>query len=529
MIRKINGKNEIALINIFESINGEGYASGKATVFIRTFGCNLRCVFCFAKNQNGEYPYVISASGKLKRLNEVKIGDKILTKNSDTNETFITTVTNVTSREADPKTIRRVEFGKVGYNSFNVTEEHPFFTDRWQAIQDIKVGELVKRTTNSNIIKYLVENLYKEQLSNYTQLAINTYINNHKDSLNFNNKNGMYSESALSRNFGYAKKGLLEMDNSKYPLADIWGYDKLVVHHIDGNHANDSVENMVVIPKRIHDKLHTRGNNFSKNYLPDFIELTRNDIRRKNRKYGNTVINIETESHSYYVKCQESGDAILVHNCDTKECWTEDNLLKVYPERSDWKSPYKWMTAEQIFEEVNTLEQGWCHKSICLTGGEPLMEENKEFMLEELLPLFVDHMYGVDIETDGGVDYTDYKKKFGKPFIEGSSGHRLGVTLIADYKLPHSKMNSLMIKNNFKLYDDSDLVKMVISDDEEDWKELDWVVNESKTKAQIYISPCFGEVTMSRIPEYIMKHADRELKAQIQAHKIFWEPTKKDC
>ena len=44
-----NGETEIALINIFRSINGEGYASGKPTVFIRTMGCNLRCVFCDTK------------------------------------------------------------------------------------------------------------------------------------------------------------------------------------------------------------------------------------------------------------------------------------------------------------------------------------------------------------------------------------------------------------------------------------------------------------------------------------------------
>ena len=69
---------------------------------------------------------------------------------------------------------------------------------------------------------------------------------------------------------------------------------------------------------------------------------------------------------------------------------------------------------------------------------------------------------------------------------------------------------------------------MVISDDAEDWKELDWVVNESNTKACIYLSPCFGKVTMHRIPEYIMAHADKEIKSQIQIHKIFYSPTAKD-
>ena len=46
MIRKRStGETEVALINIFESIQGEGPMSGKPAVFIRTFGCNLRCKF----------------------------------------------------------------------------------------------------------------------------------------------------------------------------------------------------------------------------------------------------------------------------------------------------------------------------------------------------------------------------------------------------------------------------------------------------------------------------------------------------
>lgn len=214
--------------------------------------------------------------------------------------------------------------------------------------------------------------------------------------------------------------------------------------------------------------------------------------------------------------------------CDTQECWSIENMLKVYPERKDCKDPFKWMTAKEIFNEVETIEKNYLHKSICLTGGEPLLEENKEFMLNELIPLFVDAGYDVGIETDGGIDYTDYKRKFNDPIVDPATGARKGVSIIADYKLPCSKMTSLMIKNNFKLYSKYDIVKMVISDNEEDWKELDWIVNESNTKASIYLSPCFGKVTMSRIPEYIIKHADKEIKAQIQAHKIFWEPTKKD-
>lgn len=217
-----------------------------------------------------------------------------------------------------------------------------------------------------------------------------------------------------------------------------------------------------------------------------------------------------------------------VFPCDTTECWSVQNLLKVYPERKDWKpDPLKWMTAKEIFNEVEALEKGWYHKSICLTGGEPLMEENKEFMIKELIPLFVNAHYDVGIETDGGIDYTDYKKAFGDSKIVNARGDREGVTIIADYKLPCSGMTDRMIQSNLDLYSEMDVIKMVISNKEEDWKELDRIVN-SGTKATLFLSPCFGKVDMHRIPEYVIKHADKPIQAQIQMHKVFWNPMKKD-
>ena len=38
----------------------------------------------------------------------------------------------------------------------------------------------------------------------------------------------------------------------------------------------------------------------------------------------------------------------------------------------------------------------------------------------------------------------------------------------------------------------------------------------------------FGKVTLTRLPEFIMKHADKNIRAQIQIHKIFWDPKEKD-
>lgn len=212
--------------------------------------------------------------------------------------------------------------------------------------------------------------------------------------------------------------------------------------------------------------------------------------------------------------------------CDTMECWSVQNMLRVYPERKKWPDPFKWRTAQEIFDEVDEIEKNYYHKSICLTGGEPLMEENKEFMITELIPLFVAAKYDVGIETDGGVDYSDYKRTFGNAKIVNANGDREGVTIIADYKLPCSGMTPKMIQSNLSLYSEMDVMKMVISDNEDDWKELDRIIN--LTKASMFLSPCFGKVTMSRIPEYVIKHADKPIRAQIQAHKVFWPVDKKD-
>lgn len=207
--------------------------------------------------------------------------------------------------------------------------------------------------------------------------------------------------------------------------------------------------------------------------------------------------------------------------CDTKESWTEENFHKCYGEEAQ----LKWKTEFEIISEVEELEKDWKVKQVCITGGEPLMEENKEFMVS-LIRALINKGYMVDVETDGGVDYEFWKKTF--PNIKASPlGNRIGLTLITDWKLPHSKMNSKMIEKNLKVLSAFDFIKCVISDDEEDWIEFERICK-SGTQAKIYLSPCFGEVTMSRIPEFVMNHPEYDITAQIQAHKIFWDPKTKD-
>lgn len=205
--------------------------------------------------------------------------------------------------------------------------------------------------------------------------------------------------------------------------------------------------------------------------------------------------------------------------CDTKTTWTGEAHKRVYGHRPTW------MTVQEIVDKVEELEQGWLYKSICLTGGEPLMEENKE-LVEQLIEDLISKGYGVNIETNGAVDYKYWLDMHVFPSLVDVYGNRTGMSLITDWKLPSSKMNHKMIQSNLKILRECDLIKCVISDDPEDWTAFEEQVCKSGTKAKIYLSPCFGKVTMSKIPEFVIAHPEYNISVQAQLHKIFWNPNK---
>lgn len=213
--------------------------------------------------------------------------------------------------------------------------------------------------------------------------------------------------------------------------------------------------------------------------------------------------------------------SILNGFCDTPECFSEKHFKLMYPNKE-----LMWLTVDEIVEKLESIEKDWRWKSICLTGGEPLMEENKIFMTE-LIQKLVDLKYGVNIETNGSIDYSYWREKFPVPEVGDLYGNRQGVTLITDWKLPSSKMEkSMKWENLIKVLTPFDIVKCVITDDEEDWKEFEKVCKLTKD-AKIFLSPCFGRVTMSKIPEFVMNHPEYNITAQIQAHKVFWDPDTK--
>ena len=190
--------------------------------------------------------------------------------------------------------------------------------------------------------------------------------------------------------------------------------------------------------------------------------------------------------------------------CNLRCSWCDSKYTFHEEETSKWYSVFDAM------EKVRSFGI----KHITITGGEPLLEENKEWMTSFIEDLLLEG-FTVDIETNGAVNLLYWKEKF----------KMNDVIFIMDWKAPASRMNQFMIKENLSYLDERDIIKIVVTDD--DFDEVEKIIN-SDTVAQIYISPVFNQVTMSKIPEFILKHKDCEnLRCQIQLHKIFWEPDKR--
>ena len=193
-----------------------------------------------------------------------------------------------------------------------------------------------------------------------------------------------------------------------------------------------------------------------------------------------------------------------VVGCNLRCSWC-DSKYTFEPEESS-----RWMTVADAISSVK--EYGIKH--ITITGGEPLVEENKQWMTSFLKALFYEN-FVVDIETNGSMDYSYWKEMF--------NGENLSI--IADWKAPSSKMNKFMLKSNLSILDANDIIKIVVTDN--DFEEVEKILA-SNIKAVIYISPVFGKVKMEKIPEFVLKHKDYEnLRCQIQLHKVFWNPDKR--
>lgn len=172
-------------------------------------------------------------------------------------------------------------------------------------------------------------------------------------------------------------------------------------------------------------------------------------------------------------------------------------------------APYTLMSEEEIYNKI--LKSGI--KNITLTGGEPLLHENVEILLEKIGK---NPNLSLEIETNGSIELEKFSKLKNPPLFT------------MDYKLPSSKMENKMCLDNFKYLTAKDTVKFVVGTIEDLKKAKEIIERYSLIgKCAVYFSPVFNSIDPVEIVEFMKKNRLNGVNLQLQIHKFIWDPESK--
>lgn len=181
--------------------------------------------------------------------------------------------------------------------------------------------------------------------------------------------------------------------------------------------------------------------------------------------------------------------------------------------RCEWCDTKYSFSKNQITENLSAEEiYGFIKKSktrnVTLTGGEPLIQQNIDSLLEILNN---DSSLTVHIETNGSVNILQYKNKY------------KNLIFIVDYKLPSSKMTENMLESNLKNVSENDVYKFVIASTE-DLEKAYKVIQECDldSRCKVYFSPVTGSIDYKEIIEFMINKNLDKVTFQVQLHKIVW-------
>ncbi len=162
-------------------------------------------------------------------------------------------------------------------------------------------------------------------------------------------------------------------------------------------------------------------------------------------------------------------------------------------------------TIDSIVEE--TQKNSCLH--VCVTGGEPLLQEN----VHTLMKLLSDQNFKVSLETGGSLSIANVDPR---------------IITILDIKCPGSKMSHKNLMSNLDILPPSAEVKFVISN-EEDYnfaKEICEQYNLYSRANNVLFSPVFNVLEAKTLVEWILKDK-LPIRLNLQTHKFIWDPLKR--
>jgi organic radical activating enzyme len=125
--------NSLLITSMFFTLQGEGPFSGQPALFIRLAKCNLDCSFCFVPSTK-----ITMADGKTKRIDQIKIGDEVMSWDKDK---MVTKKVTKTYTSVADKIVKVTSSGEPVW----CTPEHPFLTSTrgWVNAEDLVAGDKI--------------------------------------------------------------------------------------------------------------------------------------------------------------------------------------------------------------------------------------------------------------------------------------------------------------------------------------------------------------------------------------------------
>jgi 7-carboxy-7-deazaguanine synthase len=177
-----------------------------------------------------------------------------------------------------------------------------------------------------------------------------------------------------------------------------------------------------------------------------------------------------------------SGCNLRCNYCDTKYAYDDGREI----------------SSNEILKEILKFN---C-KFVCITGGEPLLQED----IIELIKSLSKKEYSIIIETNGSIEI--------KPII---SFDKLVISL--DIKCPSSNMEKNMVLKNIDLLRKDDQIKFIVKD-KNDYDYAKKIIKNHNPQCDIYIQPVWG-FNPKNIANWIIKDK-LNVKLGLQLHKIIW-------
>lgn len=156
------------------------------------------------------------------------------------------------------------------------------------------------------------------------------------------------------------------------------------------------------------------------------------------------------------------------------------------------------LTTEQI---KNKIKKHKCNH-ICITGGEPLLQKDITYLINELLK----ESYTIEIETNGSINI--------KPITEKEK-----LMISCDIKCPSSEMHKEMVFGNIQMLEKKDQLKFIIQD-KKDYEYAKKIIKKYKTKCTILFQPTW-KTNPKKLAEWILKD-ELNVRLGLQTHKIIW-------